>query len=134
MSVGALLRHVPQRSDLITAVFRREVDGCAGAALMCSCFGSIGTQLLRIKGETGTMMLRPFVAPQRHGRLVLETAAGHVEEMAEGSNTYPAKLEHLMRVWRGDPLPITGGADAVADMIAIKACRQAARRRGGVHA
>lgn len=30
--VGTLYRHFPQRSDLIAAVFRREVDACADAA------------------------------------------------------------------------------------------------------
>lgn len=32
VGVGTLYRHFPQRSDLIVAVFRKEVDGCAAAA------------------------------------------------------------------------------------------------------
>ncbi|MDO9417264.1 TetR/AcrR family transcriptional regulator [Pararhizobium sp.] len=32
VGVGTLYRHFPQRSDLITAVFRREIDACADAA------------------------------------------------------------------------------------------------------
>ena len=32
VGVGTLYRHFPQRSDLIVAVFRREVDACADAA------------------------------------------------------------------------------------------------------
>lgn len=32
VGVGTLYRHFPQRSDLIVAVFRKEVDACAGAA------------------------------------------------------------------------------------------------------
>ncbi len=32
VGVGTLYRHFPQRSDLIVAVFRQEVDACAGAA------------------------------------------------------------------------------------------------------
>src|ERR1700761_656975 len=32
VGVGTLYRHFPQRSDLIAAVFRHEVDGCADAA------------------------------------------------------------------------------------------------------
>ncbi len=89
---------------------------------------------LRLEGETGTMTLHDFVAPQRNGRLVLETASGCFAEVAEGPSTYAAQLEHLVQVWRGDALPITGGADAVANMIAIDACREAARRKGGPHA
>ena len=32
VGVGTVYRHFPQRSDLIVAVFRREVDACAEAA------------------------------------------------------------------------------------------------------
>ncbi|HEX8430281.1 MAG TPA: helix-turn-helix domain-containing protein [Longimicrobium sp.] len=32
VGVGTLYRHFPQRSDLVAAVFRREVDACADAA------------------------------------------------------------------------------------------------------
>src|ERR1700761_2985883 len=32
VGVGTLYRHFPQRSDLIAAVFRREIDACADAA------------------------------------------------------------------------------------------------------
>ena len=32
VGIGTLYRHFPQRSDLIVAVFRKEVDACAGAA------------------------------------------------------------------------------------------------------
>ena len=32
VGVGTVYRHFPQRSDLIAAVFRREIDGCADAA------------------------------------------------------------------------------------------------------
>lgn len=32
LGVGTIYRHFPQRSDLIAAVFRREIDACADAA------------------------------------------------------------------------------------------------------
>ncbi len=32
VGVGTVYRHFPKRSDLIAAVFRREIDGCAAAA------------------------------------------------------------------------------------------------------
>jgi AcrR family transcriptional regulator len=32
VGVGTLYRHFPQRSDLVRAVFQREVDACADAA------------------------------------------------------------------------------------------------------
>lgn len=33
LGVGTVYRHFPQRSDLIAAVFRREIDECANAAV-----------------------------------------------------------------------------------------------------
>jgi AcrR family transcriptional regulator len=36
VGVGTLYRHFPQRSDLVTAVFQREVDACADAAAALS--------------------------------------------------------------------------------------------------
>src|ERR1700749_693973 len=34
VGVGTVYRHFPQRSDLIGAVFRRDVDACADAAAL----------------------------------------------------------------------------------------------------
>ncbi len=34
VGIGTVYRHFPQRSDLIAAVFRREIDACADAALI----------------------------------------------------------------------------------------------------
>src|SRR6187402_1936808 len=34
VGLGTLYRHFPQRSDLIAAVFRREMDACADAAIV----------------------------------------------------------------------------------------------------
>ena len=36
VGLGTLYRHFPQRSDLIAAVFRREIDACADAAVVLS--------------------------------------------------------------------------------------------------
>ena len=36
VGLGTLYRHFPQRSDLIAAVFRREIDACADAATLLS--------------------------------------------------------------------------------------------------
>lgn len=36
VGIGTVYRHFPQRSDLVAAVFRREIDACADAALALS--------------------------------------------------------------------------------------------------
>ena len=36
VGVGTIYRHFPQRSDLIAAVFRREIDACADAGVLAT--------------------------------------------------------------------------------------------------
>lgn len=47
VGVGTFYRHFPQRSDLIVAVFRREIDACADAAEALAAQYSPGEALAR---------------------------------------------------------------------------------------
>jgi AcrR family transcriptional regulator len=47
VGIGTIYRHFPQRSDLIVAVFRREVDACADAALVLAAEHEPGEALAR---------------------------------------------------------------------------------------
>jgi AcrR family transcriptional regulator len=47
VGVGTLYRHFPQRSDLIKAVFQREVDACADAASALSAAHEPGVALAK---------------------------------------------------------------------------------------
>lgn len=47
VGVGTLYRHFPQRSDLVKAVFQREVDACADAAPALSTANGPGTALAK---------------------------------------------------------------------------------------
>jgi AcrR family transcriptional regulator len=47
VGIGTIYRHFPQRSDLIVAVFRREVDACADAALVLATAHEPGEALAR---------------------------------------------------------------------------------------
>jgi AcrR family transcriptional regulator len=47
VGVGTVYRHFPQRSDLIVAVFRREVDACADAAPVLAAAHPPGKALAR---------------------------------------------------------------------------------------
>lgn len=47
VGVGTLYRHFPQRSDLIAAVFQREVDACADAAPILAAEHEPGEALAR---------------------------------------------------------------------------------------
>ena len=47
VGVGTLYRHFPERSDLVVAVFRREVDACAAAAPILAAEHEPGEALAR---------------------------------------------------------------------------------------
>src|ERR1700722_19369225 len=47
VGVGTVYRHFPQRSDLIAAVFRREIDACADAAPVLAAEHEPGEALAR---------------------------------------------------------------------------------------
>jgi AcrR family transcriptional regulator len=47
VGVGTLYRHFPQRSDLVKAVFQREVDACANAALALAAAHEPGAALAK---------------------------------------------------------------------------------------
>jgi AcrR family transcriptional regulator len=47
VGIGTIYRHFPQRSDLIVAVFRREVDACADAATVLAAEHEPGEALAR---------------------------------------------------------------------------------------
>ena len=47
VGIGTIYRHFPQRSDLIVAVFRREVDACADAATVLAAKHEPGEALAR---------------------------------------------------------------------------------------
>ena len=47
VGVGTVYRHFPQRSDLVAAVFRHEVDGCADAAPVLAAEHGPGDALAR---------------------------------------------------------------------------------------
>ena len=47
VGVGTLYRHFPQRSDLVTAVFQREVDACADAAPALAAANEPGAALAK---------------------------------------------------------------------------------------
>jgi AcrR family transcriptional regulator len=47
VGIGTVYRHFPQRSDLIAAVFRREIDACADAAPVLAAEHEPGEALAR---------------------------------------------------------------------------------------
>jgi len=79
---------------------------------------------LIVEGEQATLRLNRFCAPQNGGALILSDARGDHHEPAHGPSSYEAQLAHVAAVMRGEAQPVTGGADAVANMTIIDALRQ----------
>jgi predicted dehydrogenase len=81
---------------------------------------------LLLKGETGSLELVNFVAPQNGGRLTVEIGGKTRVEPVDGPSTYAAQLAHVGDVLLRGAVPLTGGTDAVATMACIEAIYAAA--------
>jgi len=82
---------------------------------------------IEIEGTDGTLRMNRFVSPHYGGNLVLTTPRGTIAEDPSGPSTYAAQLDHIVRVFRGEVAPLTGGGDAIATMVLIDACRAKGR-------
>jgi predicted dehydrogenase len=67
-----------------------------------------------------------FVAPQNGGRLTVEIGGKTRVEPVDGPTTYEAQLAHVGDVLLRGVEPLTGGADAIANMTCIDAIYEAA--------
>jgi len=95
------------------------------AATVSSSMSGPRQDWIVLQGELATLRLERFVSPQHGGVLSLTDARGVHEEPAHGPASYDAQLAHVVEVMRGETEPLTGGADAVANMTVIDALRQA---------
>lgn len=67
VGVGTLYRHFPQRSDLVKAVFQREIDACADAAPALSASHEPGAALTNwLYRYTEFLALKPGLATALH--------------------------------------------------------------------
>jgi AcrR family transcriptional regulator len=67
VGVGTLYRHFPQRSDLVKAVFRREVDACADEAPVLAAAYQPAEALARwLHRYTGFVATKRGLAPALH--------------------------------------------------------------------
>jgi predicted dehydrogenase len=83
-----------------------------------------------VVGERGRLMISNYISPQNGCRFVLQVE-GHDRVLSvEGPSTYEAQLDHVIQVLRGTAKPLTGGQDAIGNMVAIDAVAAMARRPG----
>jgi len=82
VGVGTVYRHFPQRSDLIVAVFRHEVDGCAEAASALAAAHPPGEALSRWMQRYADFIAakRGLSAALRSGDPAFEALPGYFEK------------------------------------------------------
>ncbi|HEY1752412.1 MAG TPA: Gfo/Idh/MocA family oxidoreductase [Caulobacteraceae bacterium] len=102
--------------------------GGVEAEMACAMTAPGFTAPLTIEGERGSLEIINYLAPQLGCRFTA-TVDGRTETQAtDGPSTYEAQLAHLAEVLAGKTAPLTGGADAVANMTAIDSIYEAAGR------
>lgn len=96
VGVGTVYRHFPQRSDLVAAVFRREVDACAAQAPVLAQAHPPGEALLR-----WLLRYTEFVATKRGLAAALHSGDPAFQALPAyfTENLGPA-LEHLLAAAR----------------------------------
>ena len=120
------------------AVFEDGVDsdlsadlvfpGDIPARIACSMTPPGFSAWLKLEGEHGSMDIQNFLAPQIGCRFTTTVDGAVTAHPVDGKPTYAAQLDHLHAVMTGGEAPLTGGADAVANMTAIDAIYAAAGR------
>lgn len=85
---------------------------------------------LTVTGSAGTLHVDNPLAPQLGHRVIVTTAAGTTEQVADGPGTYDAQLAAVIAHIRdGAPWPLAAG-DPLASMRAIELVRSAAMEPG----
>ncbi|MGI8841573.1 MAG: Gfo/Idh/MocA family protein [Caulobacteraceae bacterium] len=115
--------------DGVDAAMRAQIffPGGAAVSIACSMTAPAFSASLRLGGERGSLEIVNFVAPQFGCRFAVTVNGQRREEATEGPTTYAAQLVHLHAVLTGEAAPLTGGADAIANMTAIDAIYRRAR-------
>ncbi|HEY2481741.1 MAG TPA: Gfo/Idh/MocA family oxidoreductase [Caulobacteraceae bacterium] len=120
------------------AVFEHGVDAATRARLefpngvtgevACSMTAAAPRATLSVAGSRGFLEIVNFLAPQLGCRFTTVIDGQSRQHGADGPSTYAAQLIHLHEVMTGAVQPLTGGADAIANMAVIDAIYEAAGR------
>ena len=100
--------------------------GDLSASLNCSMVAERFDATLTLTGEDGELSIRNFVGPQMGCSFRVRIGDQTRSEPTDGPTTYAAQLEHLVAVMQGGVEPLTGGADAIANLTLMDAIRAAA--------
>ncbi len=105
-------------------IFSGGVVAEVACAMKSETFGA----RLTLAGSKGRMEIINFLAPQMGCRFTTTVDGVTTEHPTDGPSTYEAQLAHVVEVMTKGVTPLTGGADAVANMAVIDAIYAAAGR------
>jgi predicted dehydrogenase len=108
-----------------TAEFK--FPGGPDGRLRCSMVAERFDCGLTLRGERGRLTIRNFVSPQMGCTFRVRIGDELRAEPTEGPTTYAAQLQHLVEVMGEGARPLTGGADAIANLVLMDAIRAKAR-------
>ena len=80
-----------------------------------------------IEGETGRMTLENPIAPHHGNAIIIDANGVQRSESVEGESTYYYQLKHFVAVIEGSETPLTGGEDAIHNMLLIDSIYSCAR-------
>ncbi len=91
------------------------------ARLACAMDPARPAARLFLRGEKGSLEIQNFVAPQLGCSFTLDLGDGPQAQSTAGPTSFACQLEHVADVVLRGAAPLTGGADAIANMAAIDA-------------
>jgi predicted dehydrogenase len=116
------MQHGVDAAVSATMIFPGEVDANLSCSMVCERFSAA----LTLQGERGQLTIRNFMAPQMGCSFRVQIGEETRTEPTEGPTTYEAQLEHLVQVMRDGITPLTGGQDAIDNLVLMDAIRAAA--------
>jgi predicted dehydrogenase len=102
--------------------------GCPDATVNCSFTAPVFTNVLKVVGERGTLEVSGFMQPQLGGGIRITVDRSTSEEPLPPGTTYATQLEHVVAVLAGQATAVSGGADAVSNMLVLDRIREIALR------
>lgn len=100
--------------------------GDVRAELACSMLAQRPLAEVTVRGERGRLHIMNFVAPHLGARFTVRFGETVRDEPVDPRPTYAFQMDHLVEVMNGGAEPLTGGADAIAQMALLDSIRAAA--------
>lgn len=122
----ASARLSPQGADLETTAELKFAGGVTARVRTSMAEGQRFKALLAIQGSEGVLVAQNPLHPSLGHSITIRRGASVRRYSVDGLSTYDHQLAHMIDVMKTNAPPLTGGADAVANMALIDAIYAAA--------